>query len=79
MVKVNLFSQILGHISGEEFDRLVAKHQSDKHVKGLKSWTHLVCMLFCHIGGTGSVRDISNGLSSTTGNLSHLGISRVQL
>lgn len=35
-------------------------------------------MVFCHIGGACSVRDISNGLSSTTGNLSHLGISRVQ-
>lgn len=34
-------------------------------------------MLFCHIGGAASVRDISNGLTSTTGNLSHLGVSRV--
>lgn len=77
MVKVNLFSQILANISREKFDRLVTKYQSDKHVKGLKSWTHLVSMLFCHIGGAGSVRDISNGLNSTTGNLSHLGVSRV--
>lgn len=77
MIKVNLFSQILANISREKFDRLVRKHESDKHVKGLKSWTHLVSMLFCHIGGACSVRDISNGLSSTTGNLSHLGISRV--
>jgi len=77
MVKVNLFSQILAHISRENFNKLVSKHQSDKHSKGLKSWTHLVSMLFCQIGGAGSVRDISNGLSSTTGNLSHLGIARV--
>lgn len=77
MIKVNLFSQILANISREKFDTLVKKHQSDKHSKGLKSWTHLVSMLFCHIGGACSVRDISNGLSSTTGNLSHLGVSRV--
>ncbi len=77
MIKVNLFSQILANISREKFDTLVKKHQSDKHNKGLKSWTHLVSMLFCHIGGACSVRDISNGLSSTTGNLSHLGIFRV--
>lgn len=77
MVKVNLFSQILAHISREKFDKLVKKHESDKHCKGLKSWTHLVSMLFCHIGGACSVRDISNGLSSTTGNLSHLGVPLV--
>lgn len=77
MLKVNLFSQILTNISREKFDKLVNKHKSDKHHKGLKSWTHLVSMLFCRIGGACSVRDISNGLSSTTGNLSHLGISRV--
>lgn len=77
MIKVNLFSQILSNISREKFDSLVKKHQSDKHNKGLRSWTHMVSMLFCHIGGACSVRDISNGLNSTTGNLSHLGVSRV--
>jgi len=51
MIKVNSFSQILANISREKFDTLVKKHQSDKHTKGLKSWTHLVSMLFCHIGG----------------------------
>jgi len=33
-------------------------------------------MIFCQFSGCDSVRDISNGLKSATGNLSHLGISR---
>jgi hypothetical protein len=77
MVNVNLFSQLLAHIPREKFDKLVKEHRSDKHSKGINSWTHFVSMLFCHIGGAESVRDISNGLMSTTGNASHLGISRV--
>jgi len=77
MVKISLFSQMLSLIPRDKFDRLVSKHSSDKHHKGINSWTHLVSMLFCHIGGAASVRDISNGLTSTTGNLSHLGIDRV--
>lgn len=77
MIKVNLFSQILAHVPREKFDKLVKVQQSDKHCKGIKSWTHFVSMLFCHIGGAGSLRDISNGLRSITGNLSHLGVSRV--
>src|SRR5690606_7028049 len=72
-----LFSQMLRLIPRDKFERLVSKHSSDKHQKGINSWTHLVAMLFCHIGGAASVRDISNGLTSTTGNLSHLGVDRV--
>ncbi|WP_353196727.1 hypothetical protein [Parapedobacter defluvii] len=37
----------------------------------------MVAMLFCHIGGADFVRDISNVLASTTGNLSHLVVGRV--
>ena len=76
MVKISLFSQMLSLIPRYKFERLVSKHSSDKHQKGINSWTHLVAMLFCHIGGAASVRDISNGLTSTTGNLSHLGVDR---
>lgn len=77
MIKVSLFSQMLAHFPREKFDSLVKKHQSDKYSKGIKSWTHLVSMLFCQIAGASSVRDISHGLRSITGNMHHLGISRV--
>ena len=32
-------------------------------------------MIFCQFPDCGSVRDVSNGLKSATGNLKHLGIS----
>ncbi|MEN1786353.1 MAG: DUF4372 domain-containing protein [Bacteroidota bacterium] len=56
---------------------MVNKHQSDKACKGFDSWTHLVSMIFCHFAKSTSVRDISNGLRSTTGNLNHMGILSV--
>jgi len=68
---------MLSYFPKEKFDRLVKKYGSDKHSKGISSWTHLVTMLFCHIVGACSVRDISQGLRSTTGNINHLGIGRV--
>lgn len=77
MVNINLFSQLLSYFPREKFDRLVKKYGTDKHSKGINSWTHLVSMLFCHIGGAASVRDISQGLRSITGNINHLGIGRV--
>ncbi|VTR51472.1 DUF4372 domain-containing protein [Sphingobacterium thalpophilum] len=71
MINLNVFSQILSLIDRELFKDLVSKHKSDKHQKGINS-----CMLFCHFSSADSVRDISNGLRSTTGNLNHLGVVR---
>lgn len=73
MVNVTLFSQIITRLDRGTFDRLVKKHGTDKHSKGFDSWSHLVSMLFCQFAKSQSVRDISNGLRSATGNLNHLG------
>lgn len=74
MANITLFSQILHLIDRNEFSKVVKQHQSDKHSKGINSWTHLVSMLFCHLAKANSIREISNGLRSATGNLVHLGV-----
>ena len=74
MVNVTLFSQILNHIDRNEFSKVVKQYNTDKHSKGINSWTHLVSMLFCHLSKAQSIREITNGLISITGNLNHLGI-----
>ncbi|PKP52372.1 MAG: IS4 family transposase, partial [Bacteroidetes bacterium HGW-Bacteroidetes-1] len=76
MSKINLFSQIISKLDRLSFKKLVLKKQTDKHQKGYNSWTHLVSMLFCQFAKSQSVRDISNGLRSATGNLNHLGIQK---
>lgn len=73
-VNVTLFAQIIKQLDRSSLNTLVAKHNSDKGNKGFDSWTHLVSMLFCHFAKSSSVRDISNGLRSATGNLNHLGV-----
>ena len=76
MVNVTLFSQIISKLDRLKFNKLVKDKQTDKYQKGYNSWTHLVAMLFCQFAKSQSVRDISNGLRSATGNLNHLGIQR---
>ena len=76
MSKLTLFAQIIGKLDRIKFKKAVAAHNSDKHQKGYNSWTHLVSMLFCQFAKSQSVRDISNGLRSATGNLNHLGIDK---
>jgi hypothetical protein len=76
MTNLNLFSQIISKLDRSSFKKLVNNKKSDKHQKGYNSWTHLVSMLFCQFAKSQSIRDISNGLCSATGNLNHLGIDK---
>ena len=73
MTNITLFGQIIQKLDRSIFKKLVKKHKTDKYQKGFNSWSHLVSMLFCHFGKSQSLRDISNGLRSATGNLNHLG------
>jgi len=76
MTNLTLFSQIISKLDRNIFQKIVNKTQTDKHQKGYNSWTHLVSMLFCQFAKSQSVRDISNGLRSATGNLNHLGMQK---
>lgn len=76
MTKINLFSQIISKLDRGLFKSIVKERETDKHQKGYNSWTHLVSMLFCQFAKSQSVRDISNGLKSATGNLNHLGVQK---
>lgn len=74
MANITLFAQIIRKLDRLSFNKIVKEKKTDKHSKGFDSWTHLISMLFCHFAKSQSVRDISNGLRSATGNLNHLGI-----
>lgn len=74
MINVTLFSQIMQLINRNLFKKAVDKFETDKHNKGINSWTHLVTMIFCHLAKAQSIREITNGIRSINGNLNHLGI-----
>jgi len=74
--KLSIFSQLLRLIDRNTFSKLVEKHGSDKHSKGINTWTHFVSMLFMQLASANSLRDITNGLRSATGNLNHFGVLR---
>ena len=67
MIKLTLLSQITSLLPRHLFHDIVKHHQSDKYSKGIDSWTHLISMMFCQLGHTESVRDISNGLRCING------------
>lgn len=72
----SVFQQILNLFSRSEFAALVARHRAERHARGFSCWDQFVAMLFCHLGRAQSLREICDGLASTTGKLVHLGISK---
>ena len=76
MANITLFSQVIGKMPKENIRKIIRTAQTDKYCKGYDTWSQLISMIFCQFSCCDSVRDISNGLKSATGNLNHLGISR---
>ena len=75
-VKISLFSQVLSLIDKNICSKIIREYQSDKHSKGINTWTHMVSMIFMQLSAANSIRDISTGLLSATGNLNHFGITK---
>ena len=76
MANITLFAQVIQHLPKNIFKRIFAEHNSDKHSKGFDSYSHLISMVFCQFANCVSLRDISNGIKSATGNLNHIGVRR---
>lgn len=74
MDNITLFAQIARLIPRSIVEEAAKKFKSDKGASRLDTWTHLLCMIFCHIGNCLSLRDITNGMRSAGGNLNHMGI-----
>lgn len=72
----SIFSQILRFIPRSVFEGAVREHQTEKHAKGMTSWSQFIALLFCHLGGARSLREIVNGLAASEGKLKHLGLDR---
>ena len=72
---MSLFSQIVSEIfTAVNFDNLVASTGAERNAKGFHCKTQLVSMLFCHLAGADSLREIVNGLKCCNGKLVHLGV-----
>lgn len=76
MANLTLFAQVIAQLPKENIKKLIKNSGTDKHCKGYNTWSQFVSMVFSQFSGCDSVRDISNGLKSATGNLNHLGINR---
>jgi hypothetical protein len=77
VTNTGLFSQLLAQFPRGDFQRLVAKHQAERHAKGFSCFTQLTAMLFCQLARADSLREIEHGLRSCGGKIKHLGLAKV--
>ena len=72
----SMFSQVLRLIDREHFDRAVRRHGAEFGAKGFRCWDQFVAMLFFHMAGANSLREICGGLATALGKLTRLGLKK---
>jgi hypothetical protein len=74
----SVLHQILKNIPWSCFDRLVAEHGADKHVRRLTTKSQFVALLYGQLSNATSLREIEAGLVSCQSRLYHLGATPVR-
>jgi hypothetical protein len=72
----SIFRQILKFFPRTVFEGAVRKHEAEKHAKGMTCWSQFIALMFCHLAGARSLREIVGGLAASEGKLKHLGVER---
>jgi hypothetical protein len=72
----SIFRQILKFFPRTVFEAAVGKHEAEKHAKGMTCWSQFIALMFCHLAGARSLREIVGGLAASEGKLKHLGVER---
>lgn len=77
MKNSHIFSQILQHIDWNAFNAIVSKHKGNKAAKGITCRSQFIMMLFAHVAGFDSLREICQGMETQGGHLNHMGIEKI--
>jgi hypothetical protein len=77
MKNSHIFTQVLQHINWDAFSSIVAKHKGDKAAKGITCRSQFIMMLFAHVAGFDSLREICQGMETQGGHLNHMGIEKI--
>ncbi|MFZ0337907.1 MAG: IS4 family transposase [Terracidiphilus sp.] len=68
-----VFSQLLTHAPGKEFQKCVARYRGDSNPRGFSCWDQYLAMAFAQLTYRESLRDIEACLRSMSGKLYHMG------
>ena len=70
----SIFSRMLHLFSRHEFEQAVREHRAERHARVFTCRGQFAGLLFCHLGGAQSLREICGGLAASEGKPRHLGL-----
>lgn len=73
-----IMSQLLTFIPRHHFENFVQSHYGDRYVKKFTCWNQFTTMLYAHVKGCDSLRDIQNSLAVQFSKLYHLGLPTIK-
>ena len=68
-----IFSQLIEHAPGKEFQKCVARYRGDSHRRGFSCWDQYLAMAFAQLTYRESLRDIEACLRAMGAKLYHMG------
>lgn len=69
-----VFSQLIAHAPGKEFQKCVARYRGDANLRGFSCWDQYLAMAFAQLTYRESLRDIEACLRSVGSKLYHMGL-----
>lgn len=78
MFRISRLHDLMKALPRGSFERIVERHQADKHSKGFGCWQHLVSMVYGQLSGASSLRVLEVGFNSQTNHHYHLGVSPIR-
>jgi hypothetical protein len=75
--KNSVFHDLLKHVPWDAFERLVAEHQADKHIRRLSTKSQFLALLYGQLSGAVSLRETVAALESHSCRLYHVGAKSV--
>jgi hypothetical protein len=68
-----IFSQLIEHAPGKEFQKCVTRYRGDSHLRGFSCWDQYLAMAFAQLTYRESLRDIEACLRAMGAKLYHMG------
>ncbi len=78
MFRISRIQELMKGLPRGTFDRMVKQQQTDKHSKGFGSWDQLIAMVYAHLSGASSLRQLEAGYNSQQTHHYHLGTGPIR-
>ena len=73
----SIFNELLKPMERRVFDAIVGRHDGDRYVKAMSTWTQLTAMIFAQLSPAGSLRAVAAGWNANAHFHYHLGAGHV--